>query len=361
VVGTSTLPRVAHLTKNFTSESPLSPAVREAISAAFEQGWADPKKQSQAAGRSAILAESAKEEIASHLFTTPSNLEVVGEPSMAHFIALSGFTRDGSHLLTSTIDLGKIRAIARAHKGEVTEIGVDHLGQLIRTGLRLSNHSLFSLQATNGETGISQDIGHWRDGAGHVVVDATKSLPVADYVTGFAATTFDAMTWGGPTGLGFIAISDAKNFRYPLPRIAPIRVPGSYSLPLLIGSAVALSENVAQTKRLIALRNYLFRSLQNISGLTVIGESEVQQSQYLSAVIDDISAEELLRTLLTRDIAIDAGSACNPEDLAPSHVIASMGFPTTGHIRFTIHPHHSEADVDELVRNLSEVLVSLRR
>lgn len=361
MVGTSTLPRVAHLTKNFTSESPLSPAVREAISAAFEQGWADPKKQSQAAGRAAILAASAREEIASRLHTTPSNLEVLGEPSMAHFISIMGFAREGAHLLTSTIDLGKIRAIARAYQGEVTEVGVDHLGQLIRSGLRLSSTSLFSLQATNGETGISQDLDHWRDGAGRIIVDATKALPISDYVSGFSATSFDGTTWGGPTGLGFIAISDGKNFRYPLPHIAPIRVPGSYSLPLLIGSAVALSEFVAQASRIVELRNYLYRALQNIAGLTVIGESEVQQSQYLSAVIDDISAEELLRTLLARDIAIDAGSACSPEDLTPSHVIASMGFPTTGHIRFTIHPQQTEADVDHLVHNLSEVLETLRR
>lgn len=129
----------------------------------------------------------------------------------------------------------------------------------------------------------------------------------------------------------------------------------------MIGSAVALSESVAQASRIVELRNYLYRALQNIAGLTVIGESEVQQSQYLSAVIDDISAEELLRTLLARDIAIDAGSACSPEDLTPSHVIASMGFPTTGHIRFTIHPQQTEADVDHLVHNLSEVLETLRR
>ena len=361
MVGTSTLPRVAHLTKNYTSERPLSPAVREAISAAFEQGWADPKKQSQAAGRAAILVESAKEEIASHLHTTPANLEVLGEPSMAHFISIKGFAREGSHLLTSTIDLGKIRAIARAHNGEVTEIGVDHLGQMIRSGLRLSNQSLFSLQATNGETGISQDLDHWRDGAGRIIVDATKALPISDYVSGFSATTFDGATWGGPTGIGFIAITDGKNFRYPLPHIAPIRVPGSYSLPLLIGSAVALSENLAHATHIVELRNYLFRSLPKIGGLTVIGEGEVKESQYLSAVIDDISAEELLRTLLTRDISIDAGSACSPEDLAPSHVIASMGFPTAGHIRFTIHPDHTEADIDSLVQNLSEVLETLRR
>jgi cysteine desulfurase len=356
---------VAHLTKNFTAENPLSPAVTAAISAAFEQGWADPKKLSQASGRAAILAQSAIEEIAELLKTTPSDLEIIGEPSLSHFIAIAGFVKAESTLLTSTVDVGKIRAVARSHSGPVAEIGVDHHGHFIRDGLKLTAHTVFSLQASNGETGIAQDIDQWRGGAGRIIVDATNFLPsiaspVSDCVTGFAATTFDAASWGGPSGLGFIAITDGKNFRYPLPHIAPIRVPGSYSLPLLIGSAVALSEAVQNSAKQIELRNYCADSLRAIAGLTVMGENQPTSSRHLSAVIDEISAEELLRTLLTREISIDAGSACSPEDLTPSHVIASMGYPTPGHIRMTIHPEHSRDDIDVLVKELRETLAILR-
>jgi cysteine desulfurase len=77
-------------------------------------------------------------------------------------------------------------------------------------------------------------------------------------------------------------------------------------------------------------------------------------------IVDGFSSEEVQRSLLQRDIAVDAGSACSPEDLTPSHVIASMGFPTTGHLRFTIHPGHHEDDLRVLARAIDGVLQGLR-
>jgi cysteine desulfurase len=351
---------VAHLTGNFTSEAPLSPAVREAIGAALEQGWADPKKLSTDAGRAANLANAAKEEIADYLHTSPANLEILGEPSLAHFIAIAGFLKADTKFFTSTVDVGKIRAIARAHSGEVVEVGVDFKGELLRDGLRLSAHSLLSLQAANGETGISQDLDHWRESPGRVIVDATRALPVQDYVTGFSATTFDATSFGGPAGIGFIAITDGANFRYPLPHIAPIRVPGSFSLPLLIGSAVAIGESVANSHELISLRNFAADELRSIAGITVLGEKSEPASRHLSIVIEEVSSEELLRALLPLDFVVDAGSACSPEDLTPSHVVASMGYPTPGHIRITIHEGQSQEKIKDLVATLKVTLQQLR-
>ena len=351
---------MAHLTHDFTSEAPLTESVREAIAAAFDQGWADPKKLSQSSGKAAALREAALNEIATHLRVRLSDLEVVGEPALLPYLSLVGFTRSDTKLYTGTIDVGKIRAIARAHQGESEEVGVDHHGALLRSGLKLNAHTLLSLQATNGETGISQELEGWRDCAGRVVVDATNVLPGADYVTGFSATTFDATSWGGPRGVGFLAITDAKSYKYPLPHIAPIRTPGSYSLPLLIGSAFALRETLARVDEIVRVRNYCAEKLSNISGLTVLGPTAVVASGHLSAVIDEISAEEFLRTLLTRDYVVDAGSACNPEDLKPSHVVAAMGFPTPGHLRISVHAGQSEKDVDLLVHEVAEVLTLLR-
>jgi cysteine desulfurase len=352
---------VAHLTGNFTSEAPLSLIVREAISAAFEQGWGDPKKQSQSASRAAILRDSALSEIATILGTTPNRLEVIGEPSLVHFIALMGFIREGSALYTSTVDLGKIRAIARQYSTPEHEIGVDENGHYILGQLRAAKSSVISIQATNGETGVSQDLEQWKRSAAHVVLDATRSLVHPGLAEGFAATTFDATSWCGPTGLGFISIGDEKQFKYPLPHLAPIRVPGSYSIPLLVGSAIALNEFISHQDSLIQLRDQLAKELTELNGITVLGKVSGSQSRYLSVVVEGLSSEEILRALLQRDIAVDAGSACSPEDLTPSHVIASMGFPTTGHLRFTVHPGQSESDIHSLVEVLKEVLAELRR
>lgn len=352
---------MAHLTGNFTSEALLSPTVREAISAALEQGWADPKKASQAAGKAAILTQSAKGEISEVLGTSPEKLEIVGEPALLHFLALQGFTRGELPLYISTADVGKIRAIARQDYDESRVIGIDENGLLLASAFKFPKRSVISLQASNGETGAAQDLDHWRDHTAHVVLDATRAIPTERLTSGFAATTLDALSWNGPAGIGFLHIEDSKNFSYPLPRIAPIRVPGTYSLPLLIGAAVAIKEFVSNTQSLLSLRAYFINLLDEIPGVTVLAKRSGIHSRHISIIVDDISSEEVLRTLLQRSISIDAGSACSPEDLAPSHVIAAMGYPTTGHLRMTLHPGHTHADVDQTVHTIKDVLSELRR
>jgi cysteine desulfurase len=349
---------VAHLTGNFTSEAPLSKAVVEAISAALSQGWADPKKLSQSSHRALDLKTAALEEIASHLAVSPDALEVLGEPSLAHFIAIGAFLTPEKRFLFSGVDVGKIRAIARAHPGESQILEVSQQGQ-IKLPQSPSQKDVISIQATNGETGISQELDYWRGLGGSVILDATRTVPSAKVTDGFAAATFDATSWSGPAGLSLIAINDSEKFRYPLPHIAPIRVPGSYSLPLLIGGAVALTEMKTEEHKIYEIRKYCATRLSDLEGVTLIGSSDYR-SRYITILVGSLSGEEVLRSLMKLDVNCDSGSACSPEDLAPSHVLAAMGYPTTGSLRFTFNASHSQKDIDFLVKSLKEVLEQLR-
>lgn len=347
---------MAHLTENFTAETVLSPTVRQAIASAFEQGWADPKKQSQAASRAARLRDSAIEEISAILGTSPAKLEIVGEPALVHLLALQGFSHGEREIYSSSVDTGKVRAIAREQSPEIRPLPVDRTGVLLSLPASLPSGSVLSLQATNGETGAIQNLDLWRGSELYVVVDGTRSIIDGDLVTGFAASTFDALSWNGPSGVAFINIEDARNYRYPLPHIAPIRTPGSYSLPLLVGAAIALNEFQGAIRHLISLREKAIDALGGISGVEVVAEESGAHSRYLSIIIGGISGEEILRQLIHHEIHLDSGSACSPEDLAPSHVIGSMGYPTTGHLRVTLHPHHTEGSIRNLAKALSAVL-----
>lgn len=351
---------MAHLTENFTAETELSPTVRQAIASALEQGWADPKKQSQAASRAARLRDSAIEEISAFLGTSPAKLEILGEPSLVHFLALQGFSHSKRAIYSSSVDLGKVRAVARAQSPEIEPLPVDRNGVLLSTPASLPEGSVISLQAANGETGALQNLDSWRESDLKVVVDATRAVVDRDLISGFAATTFDALSWNGPSGVALINIEDTRNYRYPLPHIAPIRTPGSYSLPLLVGAAIALEEFQGAIDHLISLRRIAVNALRTISGIEVLAEVSGAHSRYLSIIIEGVSGEEVLRRLMSRDIHIDSGSACSPEDLVPSHVIASMGYPTTGHIRLTFHPHHTEESIKRLTQMLSDVLSNLQ-
>ncbi len=346
------LRRVVQLTRNFTSESSLRREVIDAISAAFEAGWADPKKLSQASARASALRAAAIDQFAGVLQVTPSAIEPVGEPALLHQLAIEGFLRNGNHLHISNLDVGKVRAIAHRYDGPKSSLQSDGNGRLhIFSELAgAPEGTVISLQQRNGEIGVTQDISMLMEkfpATAHAILDCTRSIP-RPLEHQVSAATFEATSWQGPAGIGFLIINNAEKYRYPLPHLAPIRVPGTYSLPLLVGAVVALDLFQSGVENIRTLRPIAFRELSAISGLTVIGDEIESDSRYLSIVVEGAIAEEITRELNAGGICVDAGSACSPDYLAPSHVITSLGYKSEGHLRITLNTEHTIEDIEAL-------------
>ena len=341
------------VTGNFTSETPLSEIVSTAISAAFEAGWADPKKVSQASKRAKILQNHALEALASGLGIRIDQMEIVGEPELATYLCIAGFLEPSRHLAVGAIDRGKIRAFTRTHENHVI-IPVDSHGYL--DAEIIPADSLLTLQMVNGETGIIQDVESLKTRAELVVLDATYSGSHIALGENWDGAIFSSQAWGGPSGLSIMAIANSQQWRYPLPHIAPIRTPGGYSLPLLLGAAVALENFKEDQQKLDSLNLYLRQQIStSITGAIVVGENSKTLAHLLTIVIPGTISEMLVRELEASSISVDAGSACSPADLAPSHVLAAMGLPTEGSLRLTLRVDHTEADIDALVKALVEV------
>jgi len=344
---------VVRVTGNFTSEAPLSEIVSTAISAAFEAGWADPKKVSQASQRAKILQNHAFEAISSGLGIRADQMEIVGESELATYLCIAGFLEPSRQLAVGAIDRGKIRAFSRTHEKH-SIIPVDGNGFL--NAEKIPADSLLSLQIVNGETGVVQDIQTLKTKAEMVVLDATYSGPRIALGEHWDGAIFSAHSWGGPSGLSIFAIANPKQWRYPLPHIAPIRTPGGYSLPLLLGAAVALENFKEDSAKISSLDHYLRTQIsESIPAAIVVGENSQSMPNYQTIVIPGTISEMLVRELEASSISVDAGSACSPADLTPSHVLAAMGLPTEGSIRLTLRQVHSEADIDALVKALVEV------
>ena len=347
---------VVRVTGNFASEAPLSPAVREALLAAFDQGWADPKKLSQASSRAAILQNQAIENIAGKLNIPAASVEILGEPSLGHFFAISGLLQSDSTFAYSVIDKGKVRALARSQDRKSLEIPVSKNGE-IEFPDSFPRQTTLNLQLSNGETGIYQrDLAKIEE-ANFLSIDATSTGPRIALPTGWDTALFDARSWDGPAGISILAIANRADYNYPLPRIAPISVPGSFSLPLLIAASIAL-ENFVDAGA--DLRDYLAIGLTKIDGVEIAGANQAAVNSVLSCVIHGVRNEAIVRKLAAEGIDIDAGSACSPEDLQPSHVIAAMGLPTDGHIRITLRSSTTKSEVDELLAALSQAVASER-
>ena len=341
------------VTGNFTSETPLSEIVSTAINAAFEAGWADPKKVSQASQRAKILQSHAFEALASGLGIRVDQMEIVGESELATYLCIAGFLEPSRHLAVGAIDRGKIRAFTRTHEKH-SIIPVDSNGYLNTETIPAD--SLLTLQIVNGETGVVQDIQTLKAKAEMVVLDATYSGPRIPLGEDWDGAIFSAHTWEGPAGLSIMAIANPQQWRYPLPHIAPIRTPGGYSLPLLLGTAVALENFKEDSAKITSLNRYLRTQIsESIPSAIIVGENSRSMPNYQTIVIPGTISEMLVRELEASSISVDAGSACSPADLTPSHVLAAMGLPTEGSLRLTLRDDHTEADIDALVKALVEV------
>ena len=351
----SSVHSVLRVTRNFTSEGELHPAARQALLAAFDQGWADPKKISQSSAKAAILRNQALENIADKLAIPASSIEVLGEPSLGHFLSIAGLFRDNSPFAYSATDKGKIRAIDRSHHNQVLELPVDRDGG-IQNLSDLREGSVLSLQLANGETGVIQEFAELPQTI-RVAVDATASGSRTPLPSHWNTALFDSLSWNGPAGLAIMAINNRSEFSYPLPHIAPISSPGSYSLPLLIASSIALENFKGEDP---ALRAFALSALSPLEGVEVVAPTTPALPHLFSLVAQGVAGEPVIRELAALGIDVDSGSACSPEDLQPSHVLAAMGYETKGHLRFTLHAETTEEDISELATALKAVLQKLR-
>lgn len=356
LVGASSVQSVVRVTENFASEGPLHPAAREALLAAFDQGWADPKKLSQSSARAAILRNQAMENISSKLGVSVPSIEIIGEPSLGHYLSIAGLFGAESPFTYSAVDKGKIRAIARKHLSEVIELAVDGAGAIIDTTVVPAN-SVVSLQLANGETGVIQNSLSFPPSA-RIAVDATASGARLPLPENWSTALFDALSWNGPAGIAIMAIKNRAEFSYPLPHIAPISSPGSYSLPLLIAASIAL-ENFSPEDQ--ALRDFASSQLSSIPGVRIVAPESRVLPHIISVVAEGVAGESVVRELAAIGIDIDSGSACSPEDLQPSHVLAAMGYTTLGHLRFTLHSGTTHDAITGLVQSLTQILNQLRR
>jgi cysteine desulfurase len=329
--------------------------VRDALLAAFDQGWADPKKQSQAASRAAILRNQSIENIASSVGIPVQSVEVLGEPSLGHFLAIAGLLRNESTFAYASIDKGKVRAIARRHEGSCLELPVTSDGQISFPN-SLPPATTLSLQLANGETGVIQLHNEALESAQFISVDATTTGARVALPSRWDSALFDARSWNGPAGLSILAIANRADFAYPLPHLAPISAPGSYSLPLLIAASVALESFVVETPE---NREYLISELQKLEGVEVVAKDSPSINSILSCVIKGARNEVIVRELASQGIDVDAGSACSPADLQPSHVLASMGYETDGHLRFTIRADVSKDEITKAVQSLKAVISAI--
>jgi cysteine desulfurase len=281
-------------------------------------------------------------------------IEISGEVGLGSFLSLGGFLAPQRKLFYGAGDRSGVIATARSHLGDSQIIPLSREGTLDFSAVDLTTNSVLSFQLANGETGAINQVPEQLPNDLLIAIDATASGNREPLPEKWSSAVFDSRAWEGPAGLAVVAIADSANWKNPLPHISAVRrTYGTFSLPLLIASAVAL-ENFKPGDKNIRNMSAKIRSdiSREIPGLKIAGDLENSMAHLTSLVIPGCNGEEILRGLSARGLSVDSGSACTAMNLQPSHVLTAMGLPTDGNIRITLHAETTAEEVELLINAL---------
>jgi cysteine desulfurase len=196
-----------------------------------------------------------------------------------------------------------------------------------------------------------------------LVVDATASIGHIDPPQQWDALVANPADWGGPAGIGIVALKPQTRWLPAWPEGDPW-APGGISVPLALASAVALQERLEQQQQTaIRLSSYIdeIRAvLSLLEGVSVIGDPVERLPHVLTAAFMYLDGEPLVTRLDRAGISVGSGSACGKASFEPSRVLAVMGALTHGNLRIGLHPGVTRDDVTRFLTALPRVIKDVK-
>ncbi|HMG64380.1 MAG TPA: aminotransferase class V-fold PLP-dependent enzyme [Streptosporangiaceae bacterium] len=364
------------------STAPLHPLARQALLSALDEGWADPARLYRDGRRARMLLDAARETVAAELGARPDEVAFTTSGTQGNQLAvlgaLAGNHRNGRHLVHSAVEHSSVLHAAEQHEasgGTVAAVPVNRQGRVspeaFAEALRRPGTALAVLQSANHEVGTLQpvaEVGALCAEAGvPLLVDAAQSAGRLDVPDGWSLLTASAHKWGGPTGVGVLAVRKGVRYRSPLPADEREygRVPGRVNVPAVVAAAVALravrqeaaAVNAAQHARIARLRAELPGLVPD---LAVLGDPERRLPHLLTFSCLYVDGEALLHELDRAGFAVSSGSSCSSSTLTPSHVLAAMGVLTEGNVRVSLPRECEDADVDLFLEVLPKAVAAVR-
>jgi cysteine desulfurase len=353
--------------------APLHPVAKEALLAAIADGWADPTKLYVEGRRAAQLVDAARAAVAEIVSVRPEELTFTSSGSRAASLAIAGAragrVRVGDVVVHSAIEHSSV--LRAAGEGGAVSVPVDGLGGLdldaFAAAVAGPRVAVAAVQSANHEVGTVQPIAAAATLAGEagvpLYVDAAQSIGHATVPAGWAMLTGSAAKWGGPAGVGILAVRTGTRWAKPWPveQVDPERG----SLPLIVAAAASLRAVVgrldADAARLSALVDRI-RSVVagSVPDVDVVGDPVDRLPHIVTFSCLYVDGEALLHALDRAGFAVSSGSSCTASTLRPSHVLEAMGALSHGNVRVSLHPGVSDADVDRFLTVLPQVVADLR-
>ncbi|MFF1482117.1 cysteine desulfurase/sulfurtransferase TusA family protein [Streptomyces sp. NPDC058301] len=363
------------------SSAPLHPVARQALQASLDEGWADPARLYREGRRARLLLDAAREAAAEAVGCRPDELAFTSSGTRAVHSGIygsaAGRRRVGRHLVVSAVEHSSVLHAAAALEpdgGTLTEVPVDRAGAVSPTAYAAAlrpDTALACLQSANHEVGTVQPVAEvaevCRAAGVPLLVDAAQSLAWGPVEEGWSLLAASAHKWGGPAGVGLLAVRKGVRFapQGPADERESGRAPGFENIPAIVAAAASLravrAEAAAEGERLRALVERIrVRVPELVPDVEVVGDPARRLPHLVTFSCLYVDGETLLHELDRAGFSVSSGSSCTSSTLTPSHVLRAMGVLSEGNVRVSLPVGTAASDVDRFLEVLPGVVSAVR-
>ncbi|MEV0980473.1 aminotransferase class V-fold PLP-dependent enzyme [Streptomyces sp. NPDC049915] len=363
------------------SAAPLHPVARQALLASLDEGWADPARLYREGRRARMLLDASREAAAEVVGCRGDELVFTSSGTRAVHAgvagALAGRRRVGRHLIVSAVEHSSVLHSAEAHQadgGTVTEVPVNRGGRVDASAYAAAlreDTALACLQTANHEVGTAQPVaevaGACRAAGVPLLVDAAQSLAWGPVEGGWSLLAASAHKWGGPSGVGLLAVRKGVRFaaQGPVDERESGRAAGFENIPAIVAAAASLravrAEAAQEAVRLQELTERIRAAVPRlVPDVEVVGDGERRLPHIVTFSCLYVDGEALLHALDRAGFSVSSGSSCTSSTLTPSHVLKAMGVLSEGNVRVSLPPGTREEDVERFLQVLPEAVAGVR-
>jgi cysteine desulfurase len=363
-----------HAYLDAASAESLHPAAREILLSAIDSGWADPVRLHHEGRTARLLLDNARAVLADAVGVRPDELFLTTSGTAAIHTGLSAITaarrRVGSTVVHSAVEHS---AVLHTAGSSGVEVGVDATGRIdlaaFAAAVREPGVAVAALQSANHEVGTRQPIEVAAEACGDVplFVDAAASIGHDAVPAGWSALTASAHKWGGPAGVGLLAVRKGTRLApaWPVDEREDGLSPGFPDIPNALAAAAALQARQAEAEELNRQHRAWIDELRHrvaadIPDVEVVGDPDDRLPHVLTFSCLYVDGEALVTALDASGFSVSSGSACTSSTLRPSHVLAAMGVLTHGNVRVSLSRSTTYDQLDRFCTVLPAIVQRIR-
>ena len=374
--------RRVYLDNNATT--PVLPEILEAMRPYFAEHFGNASSIHHHGQETRAAVERARESVAALLGCRASEIVFTSGGTEGDNLAISGLTRAGDHVISSTIEHHAVLNSCKhleAMGCEVTYIPVDGRGLVDPDDVRRAlgpNTRLITIMMANNETGVLQPVEEIGKIAAEAdvyfhtdAVQAAGKVPIEVKRLGCDLLSISGHKLHAPQGVGAIYVGKGTVLQ-PMfyggshersRRAGTENVPGIIGL----GKAAELAREAFERgdlAQMAAMRDRIEQTMLSEADATgVNGEGAPRVPNTTNIHFDYVEGEALVIALDLKGLAVSTGAACSSGAIEPSHVLTAMGLPpeiARASLRFSLGKQNTPDDIQFALDLVPQIVARLR-